>query len=194
MLDRKSFFIREHTGLLKLTDTYDILDPETQDQIGLAREEVSGLVKAMRLLISKRLMSTEIKVYSGTADQLGPLQFSIKRNANLFRSKVSVLDPNGGELGYFKAKAFSIGGTFSVRTPDDEEVALIKGNWKGWTFKFLAGEKELGVITKKWAGLGKEMFTSADNYIIDITEDVNPAITTLFLAGGLAIDTVFKEK
>ena len=30
MLSRKTFFIREHVGFLKLSDTYDILDPETQ--------------------------------------------------------------------------------------------------------------------------------------------------------------------
>lgn len=28
MLKRTSFFIREHVGMFKLTDTYDILNPE----------------------------------------------------------------------------------------------------------------------------------------------------------------------
>lgn len=39
MLSRKIYFIREHVGLLKLTDTYDILAPETQEQLGVAKEK-----------------------------------------------------------------------------------------------------------------------------------------------------------
>ena len=33
---------------------------------------------------------------------------------------------------------------------------------------YLKGEKELGLVTKKWSGIGKEIFTSADNYILEI--------------------------
>jgi hypothetical protein len=55
---------------------------------------------------------------------------------------------------------------------------------------------QLAYVTKKWAGLGRELFTSADNYVIAIT-DLNsansPAAAALLLAAGLAIDIVFKE-
>jgi hypothetical protein len=50
-------------------------------------------------------------------------------------------------------------------------------------------------VTKKWAGLGKELFTSADNYVISLTDISagNPGASALLLAAGLAIDIVFKE-
>ena len=68
----------------------------------------------------------------------------------------------------------------------------MKGDWKGWNFKFLdSAGQEMGVVTKKWAGLGKELFTSADNYIIEIKEGT--ANNALLLAAAIAIDTVFKE-
>lgn len=73
----------------------------------------------------------------------------------------------------------------------------MKGNWKGWDFKFLSkGGREIGTVTKKWAGLGKELFTSADNYIISLSDlgGASPAASALLLAAGLAIDVVFKEK
>jgi hypothetical protein len=50
--------------------------------------------------------------------------------------------------------------------------------------------------TKKWAGLGKELFTSADNYIISLSDITNagPNASALLLAAGIAIDVrVFKE-
>jgi len=194
MLTRPTYFIKEHTGLLKLTDTYDILDPDTQMKLGQAREEVKGLIKALRLLVNKSLMPTRISIYEGSEDAPQTLRFSIHRGAALFRPKVDIIDADGHSLGYFKTKAFSIGGAFRVFTPDDQEIALVKGDWKGWNFKFTSGEDELGEVTKKWAGVGKELFTSADNYIIKINGEPDTTINTLLLAAGLAIDTIFKEK
>ena len=70
----------------------------------------------------------------------------------------------------------------------------MKGDWKGWNFRFLvASEREIGTITKKWAGIGKELFTSADNYIVSFTEAPDPGKAVLLLAAGLAVDTVYKE-
>ena len=194
MLDRSTYFVREHVGFLKLTDTYDILDPESQQQLGIAREEISGFKKILRLLISKQFLSTEVKVYTGTAEVPQELQFSIKRSPALLRAKVQVINAEGHVIGHFKSKLFSIGGAFTVYSGAGHEVAIIKGDWKGWNFRFLSGNEELGKITKKWNGLGKELFTSADNYIIDIHGEVDRERSILFLAAGLAIDTVFKEK
>ena len=78
----------------------------------------------------------------------------------------------------------------------NQQVAEVKGNWKGWDFKFISKQgREIGSVTKKWAGLGKELFTSADNYIISLKDlsGASPAAGALLLAAGLAIDVVYKE-
>ena len=196
MLSRKTYFIREHVGFMKLADTFDILDPETQDQIGIAREKPGTFQKLLRLVVNKRMLPTKIFVYEGSdPDDESKLLFSIQRGFTLFRSKVDVLNPDGSLIGWFKSKVWSLGGAFRVFDVQGQEVALVKGDWKGWNFRFLdAAENELGTITKKWAGVGKELFTSADNYIISLNGEPAPAIATLLLAAGLAIDTVYKEK
>ncbi|MCX6938310.1 MAG: phospholipid scramblase-related protein [Verrucomicrobia bacterium] len=196
MLNRQAYFIREHVGLLKLTDAYDILDPVSKTKLGEAREEISGLVKFFRLLLGKALLPTRVAVYEGgepaAADRR--VLFSLRRGVALFRPRVEILDAHGASLGYLQAMAFSLGGAFRVFTADNQEVALVQGDWKGWNFRFLSGQTELGVITKKWAGLGKELFTTADSYMISINGTPAPEINLLLLAAGLAIDTVLKEK
>ncbi len=98
-------------------------------------------------------------------------------------------------LGWLKSKLFSIGGAFYVYDSSGNEVAFVQGNWVGWTFKFLDSEQnEIGTITKKWAGVGKEMFTSADNYMIALNDEPAPAKAILMLAAGLAVDIIYKEK
>ena len=164
MLNRQTYFIREHVGLIKLTDAYDILDPVSKAKLGEAREEISGLVKLLRLLLGKALLPTRVAVYEGGEPAANRrLLFSIRRGVALFRPRVDILDAQGTPLGYLQAKAFSLGGAFRVFTADGQEVALVQGDWKGWNFRFLSGQTELGVITKQWAGHGKELFTTADN-------------------------------
>lgn len=194
MLELQNYLIKEQAGLLKLTDTYDIFDPETGKQIAQAKEVVSGLVKTLRLFISKKLMPLRIDCREHPE---GALVFYLKRPVGLFREKVEVYDADGKKLGYFKSKILSIGGGFWVYDNKDQQFAEIKGKWTGWEFKFLsASGQELGKVSKKWAGVLKELFTSADNYVVSISDDLNdqPIAKILLLAAALAIDAVYYEQ
>lgn len=193
MFGLTQYFVRERVGFFKLTDAYDILDPATGQQVGIARENPGALYTYLRLVVNKLLLPTKVEIRER---EDGPVLLTIQRGFTLLRSKVSVLDQTGLEIGFFKSKVFSLGGGFHVHDSAGNQVAEIKGDWKGWNFKFLDGAgQELGMITKKWAGLGKELFTSADNYVISLQEGVgrNPATVALLLAAGLAIDIVYKE-
>ena len=54
---------------------------------------------------------------------------------------------------------------------------------------------EYAHVSKKWAGLGKEMFTSADNYMLKINDQVakDDPVRLLILAAVMCIDMVLKE-
>lgn len=194
MLDRKTFLVKERVGFLKLVGTYDIFDPASGARLGIAQEQISTGMKLLRLLINKRLLPTVVEVREG---EDGPLVLSIRRGAAILRSHISVRNRLDQEIGRFKSKLFSLGGGFFVVDTLDNQVAEIKGDWKGWNFRFLGSDgTELGVVTKKWAGIGKELFTSADNYVISLhdTAALTPDASALLLAAGLAIDIVYKEK
>ncbi|MEL7265356.1 MAG: phospholipid scramblase-related protein, partial [Planctomycetota bacterium] len=120
---------------------------------------------------------------------------SVKRGISLFLSKVDVLDANNMRIGGFKQKMFSLGGAFRVLGEKDQELCQLKGKWTGWEFKFLSGDVELALVTKKWSGMGRELFTSADNYILQISDQVPPdnSIRMLILAAVMCIDMVLKE-
>jgi uncharacterized protein YxjI len=73
---------------------------------------------------------------------------------------------------------------------------MLKGHWASWDFKFVSTDnKEFATVTKKWAGLGKEFFTSADNYVLQVSPDVpeNHPLRQLILAAVMCIDFVLKE-
>jgi len=57
------------------------------------------------------------------------------------------------------------------------------------------GDRELAHVSKKWSGLGKEMFTSADNYMLEVSDGAPPdaPVRLLVLAAVMCIDMVLKE-
>jgi uncharacterized protein YxjI len=196
LLDKKAFLIKEQIDFLKLAGTYDIFDPETGRQIGVAKEEPGTLIKFLRLLVYKVLLPNKINIYDNEEQRI---VCSIQKPFSLFRAKISVVNRTGECLGYFQSKILTIGGGFWVFDLGNRQVAEIKGDWKGWNFKFLGPDgHEFGSITKKWAGIGKELFTTADNYVISINDaeakELDPDRTALLLAAGLSIDIVFKER
>jgi uncharacterized protein YxjI len=106
-----------------------------------------------------------------------------------------VLDENNMLVGRFRQRLLSLGGKFLVMDVNDNLICTLKGKWTGWNFKFIKDNVEFAQVSKKWSGLGKELFTSADNYMLQIDERTpeNNSIRLLILAAVMCIDLVLKE-
>lgn len=95
----------------------------------------------------------------------------IERQFSLFTKRFTVLDGDGHVL-------------FEVASP----------LWKIWTFPFMRRGKEQARISKKWSGVGFEIFTDRDNFLV---EYLNPQLTlderALVLAAALYVDLLFFE-
>ena len=66
--------------------------------------------------------------------------------------------------------------------------------WKVWTFPFMRGGREQARIAKKWSGLGSELFTDRDNFLVEylersLTEDER----ALVLAAAIYVDLMYFE-
>ncbi len=191
-LNRNIFLVKEHIGMFKAANNYDIYDPETGDVIMLCREENLGaLTKFFRFTDYKRMTPFDIRITTPEGQQL----VRVTRGLTFLRSKVTVLNGNDEVVGGFNQKLLSIGGAFDVLDQDDQIICSLKGKWTGWDFRFIAGDTEFAHVTKKWTGIGKEFFTSADNYILQISDAVPPdnRVRMLILAAVMCIDMVLKE-
>jgi uncharacterized protein YxjI len=192
LLKRNLFLIKEHVGIFKAANNYDIFDPQTGEIIMECREDRLGkLTKFLRFTDYKRMTPFDIQIRTPDGRQV----VRITRGVSFFLSKVSVMDEDDQIIGGFKQKFFSIGGAFHVLDSHENPICQLSGKWTGWDFRFVDGENQLAHVTKKWAGVGKELFTSADNYILEISENVpqdNP-VRQLILAAVMCIDMVLKE-
>ncbi len=192
VLNRNVYLVKEHVGMFKAANNYDIYDPETEAIIMECREERLGaMTKMLRFTKYKRMTPFDIQIRTPDGQQI----VRVTKGVSFIRSKVQVLDENDGVIGGFKQKLFSIGGAFTVLDAAEAPICQLKGKWTGWDFRFLAGETELAHVTKKWAGIGKELFTSADNYVLEISDSVpaDHVARQLILAAVMCIDMVLKE-
>ncbi|MBN8576903.1 MAG: RNAase [Cytophagales bacterium] len=192
-LNKNLYFVKEHVKVFKAANSFDIYDPDTKQIILQAREERLGFfTKMFRFTDYKRMTPFEIDIKTPEGNTI----ITVKRGVSLFLSTVEVLDERGTLIGKFKQKFFSIGGKFEVLDASERPLCMLKGKWTSWDFRFVSQDgKEFALVTKKWSGLGKELFTSADNYILQISNDVpadNP-LRMLIMAAVMCIDLVLKE-
>ena len=192
LLKQNLFFIKEHVGMFKAANNFDIYNPDTQELIMNCREEhLGGFTKLLRFTDYKRMTPFHVEIKSVSGEKI----LTVKRGVSIFLSNVEVLDENDHLVGRFKQKFFSIGGKFDVLDTNDNVLCTLKGRWTSWDFKFMQGNDVLAGVSKKWAGLGKELFTTADNYMLSINETVRKDEPTriLIVAAVMCIDMVLKE-
>jgi uncharacterized protein YxjI len=192
LLNKNLFLVKEHLGIFKAANNFDIYDPQDNGMIMKCREEKLGLfTKIFRFTDYKRMTPFDIEIQTISGEKV----LSVKRGTTIFRSVVEVFDENNQLVGLFRQRMLSIGGKFEVLDQNQNLLCVLQGKWTGWDFKFMNDGKELAHVSKKWAGLGKEFFTSADNYVLQIQETVAPddKVRILILAAVMCIDMVLKE-
>lgn len=66
--------------------------------------------------------------------------------------------------------------------------------WRFWQFPVQHDGKKISLIAKKWSGLGKEMFTDADNFKVEFIErSLTSDQKLLLLSAAIFIDILYFE-
>jgi hypothetical protein len=109
MFTKTTYLVREHVGLLKFANTYDILEADSGRLVAVAQEKPGLLVHLLRFVLNKQMLPTHVFIAPSADD--APV-ISIHRGVTLISAKIAVKRGDGSDLGYFKSKMFSLGGGF----------------------------------------------------------------------------------
>ena len=191
ILKHNLYFVKEHVGMFKASTNYDIYDENRQLLLECREPNLGLLTKLLRFTDYKRMTPFEVIVTAPTGETV----LTVKRGWTIFRSEVSVYDENDVLQGKFRQRMLSLGGKFDILDENNNLQCSVKGSWASWDFSFDKEGSQLARVTKKWAGMGKEFFTTADNYVIAIEPSLSDKNETrlLILAAALCIDKVLKE-
>jgi uncharacterized protein YxjI len=76
-----------------------------------------------------------------------------------------------------------------------QEVGTLNAeNRRAWNFNIQnANGTEVARVTKKWEGLAKNVFTTADNYVVEFLTAIEEPLRSVVVAAALCIDTALKQ-
>ncbi len=192
LLKRNLLVINQKAKLIELTDEYRVRDEEGND-IGYIREEgQSNLKKAARLLTDlDQFFTHRLAMY----DKEGTKVVELLRPRKVFKSRVEITDGEGRPVGVIVQQNVFGKKKFGLQSATGEQLGQINAeNWRAWDFAIedMTGQ-EVGRITKKWAGLLKEGFTTADNYVLEITGGVSDDLRLMMLGSAAGVDLALKQ-
>jgi uncharacterized protein YxjI len=124
----------------------------------------------------------------------GRVLLALTRPAKLIKSRVIVQDGQGNEVGVI-VQQNAIGKIrFNLEADGQVHGSINAENWRAWNFNVRdAADQEVARITKTWEGLAKTVFTTADNFVVQIHRPLEEPLRTLVVASSLAIDTALKQ-
>ncbi|HEC65340.1 MAG TPA: scramblase [bacterium] len=184
------FFINEKVNFLKFVNEYKIFE-KNGEEIGAVRQKLTTGDKVLRMLLSKKMLPFDMSI----VDKSEKVLTRLKRGWTFWLSQIEILDEHDRKIGHIKQKFTLLKPKLEIYDEQDLLLAVIQGNWIAWNFEITSPEENsIGVINKKWSGIGKELFTTADNYHVVINreyaENTNKMI---ILSAAIAIDMIYKE-
>mgnify|MGYP001817567738 CR=1 FL=1 len=183
--------VNQKAKLIEVNSEYAVYD-QNGNQIAAVRQVgQSNLKKALRFVSSlDQFMTHKLQV----VDMAGNVHLTISRPAKVMKSRVEITDGAGRALGSIVQKNM-IGKINFALEAGGRSVGEIKGeNWRAWNFSIQDQTgTEVARITKTWEGFAKTMFTTADNYVLQIHRPLQEPLRSLVVASALSVDTALKQ-
>jgi uncharacterized protein YxjI len=190
LYEQPVLLVSQKTKLIELTNEYAVFDGQGQ-QIGAVVEVGQSTVrKAVRFLSSiDQFLTHRLEVHDAT----GPV-LVLTRPAKIVRSRVVVSRPDGALIGEI-VQANVFGKIRFDFVSDGGLVGAIQAeNWRAWNFAILdAAGTEVARITKKWEGLARTLFTTADRYVVLVHYRLPEPLASMVIASALTVDTALKQ-
>jgi uncharacterized protein YxjI len=152
----------------------------------------SKVKKALRLFTDvDQFLTHRLGVYDGS----GAKVMAMVRPRKILKSTLQILDAGGVERGRIVQQNVVGKKRFALQSPQGDEIGSIDAeNWRSWDFAIHdASGAEVGRITKQWAGVLREGFTTTDHYMFQVTGALSPDLRFLMVAAAAGVDTALKQ-
>ena len=191
LLGMNRLVFNQKAKLIELTNEYKIRDEQGQE-IGVMRQEgQTALKKAARLVSSlDQFMTHTLAVYDNTGTKI----LELTRPRKFMKSKLLVADGSGRQVGTIVQKNVFGKIRFGLESPQGELGEIQAENWRAWNFAIVDHTgQERARITKTWEGLAKTLFTTADDYLLELDPSISGDFRLLALASAAGVDTALKQ-
>jgi uncharacterized protein YxjI len=183
--------VNQKAKLIELNNEYAIYD-QNGTQIGAVRQVGQSAAKKVLRFVSNldQFMTHKLQI----VDMAGTPVLALTRPAKLIKSRIVVEDGSANEIGQIVQENMVGKIRFGLESGGRKLGSINAENWRAWNFNIQDEQgEEVARITKTWEGLAKTMFTTADNYVVQIKRALDEPLRSLVVASALSVDTALKQ-
>jgi uncharacterized protein YxjI len=191
LLEQLLFVVNQKWKIFEINSEYAIYDQQGT-QIGAVRQVGQSAAKKVLRLVSNldQYLTHSLQI----VDASGTVRLALTRPAKIFKSTIIVSGGDGNEIGRVVQENMIGKIRFRMEAGGQTVGSLNAENWRAWNFSIRdAGDQEVARVTKTWEGLAKTMFTTADNYVVQVHAPLAEPLRSLVVAAALCVDTALKQ-
>ncbi|MBD2758496.1 DUF2510 domain-containing protein [Yimella sp. cx-573] len=191
VMNEKTLIVSQKRKIIEVTNEYTVYGADGSTLGAVVQVGQSSMRKALRVMTNyDQFLTHRLEV----RDNNGRVLLQLTRPAKFMKSSVIVQDAQGREIGRLVQRNVFGKIKFGMESNGQEVGSLNAENWRAWNFAVLDNQgTEIARVTKTWEGLLTTMFTTADNYAVNIHYDLPEPLRSLCVAAALTIDTALKQ-
>lgn len=183
--------VNQKAKLIELRNEYGVFDQQGQRIASVTQVGQSAAKKLVRLAFDvDQFLTHKLEI----SDAHGRVLIRLTRPAKLMKSKIVVSDGNDNEIGRIVQDNVFGKIHFTMEAGGQTVGSINAENWRAWNFNIQdAAGNEVARITKTFEGVAKTLFTTADNYVVQIHGVLAQPLNALVVAAALSVDTALKQ-
>lgn len=183
--------VTQKVEILELQSQYAVSD-QFGNQVGAVRQVGQSTAKKLVRAFTNfdQFMTHKLQI----VDAQGAVQLQLTRPAKVMKSKIIVQDGAGAEVGQIVQENVIGKIHFGLHAGGARIGSVNAENWRAWNFSIRDDrEEEIARITKTFSGAMRELFTTADNYVVQIHRPLQGPLQALVVAASVSVDTALKQ-
>jgi uncharacterized protein YxjI len=183
--------VNQKRKLIELNTEFAVYDQKGTQIAAVRQVGQSTAKKALRFVSNvDQFLTHKFQV----VDIQGNVLLALTRPAKLLKSRVQITDGFGQPVGEV-VQQNAIGKIrFNLEAGGKVVGSLNAENWRAWNFAILDHTgAEVARITKTWEGLATTLFTTADNFVVQIHRQLDEPLRSMVVASALCVDVALKQ-
>lgn len=191
LLTEPVLIVNQKAKLIELNNQYSVFDQAGNQIAAVNQVGQSALKKAARLVSSlDQFMTHQLQI----TDANGQVVLKLTRPRKIMKSSVIVENGAGQEIGRIVQQNMIGKIRFALESGGQQVGEIRAENWRAWNFSIVDHTgNEVARVTKTFEGIAKTLFTTADNYVLQIHQRPSEPLNSLVVASALSIDTALKQ-
>ena len=183
--------VNQKAKLIEITNQYGVFDKDGRQVAFVNQIGQSSAKKVLRLVSAlDQYMTHKLEI----TDPTGQVLLRLVRPAKVMKSSVIVNDAADNEIGRIVQENVFGKIRFDLQAGGATIGRIKAENWRAWNFRIEdANGDEVARITKTFEGIAKTMFTTADNYVVQLHAQIPQPLNALVVAAALSVDTALKQ-